>query len=200
MESLNNCISELQQKAFAQRLELEDSIPRIRWISTRTSATTKEELVVKEKAIRDTQIRSMHEMGGNEESSRITGWRILFTEVERKSWNHTEAHFTSTRVARKNELFEWLWRIPRSRVELEWTSFTRSQSTSRDSKSALYAMLSATNACHLTHGIYLDFRKTFFANPRSTLESSQTPYRGIISSRHQVLQVRFPCSQAQGHL
>ena len=37
----------------------------------------------------------------------------------------------------------------------------------------------ATDACHLTHGIDLDSQENVFANPRSTLESAQTPYRGI---------------------
>ena len=37
--------------------------------------------------------------------------------------------------------------------------------------------LAATNACHLTHGIDLDHRDVF-ANPRPTLESSQTHHRG----------------------
>ena len=40
----------------------------------------------------------------------------------------------------------------------------------------------ATNACHLSHGICLDHRKTFFADPRSTFESSQTHHRGILHS------------------
>ena len=83
---------------------------------------------MKEKALRETQIRNMHEMG---EMERAQEPRV----------DELETHFTSTRITRKDELFEWLWRILRSRVELQW-----------------------------------------FANPRSMLESLQTPYQGIHSS------------------
>ena len=40
----------------------------------------------------------------------------------------------------------------------------------------------ATNACLFTHGICLDHRKTFFGSPRSTFDSSQTPYQVILHS------------------
>ena len=40
----------------------------------------------------------------------------------------------------------------------------------------------ATKACLLTHGIYLDHRKTFFVNRSSTFESSRTPYKGLLHS------------------
>ena len=77
---------------------------------------------------------------------------------------YRRAHFTSTRITRKDELFVWPWRVPRGRVELKWTFFTRSQSTSKDSKSASYAEL-RQNACNLKHGIHLDYRKTFLQSP-----------------------------------
>ena len=60
--SLNNCISEQQQQAYAQRLELQDA--QHRYIeSRREQVRPQEELSLKEKVLRDTQIRSMHEMG-----------------------------------------------------------------------------------------------------------------------------------------
>ena len=34
------------------------------------------------------------------------------------------------------------------------------------------------NTGNLKHGIHLDYRKSFFANPRSTLKSLQIPYQG----------------------
>ena len=39
---------------------------------------------------------------------------------------HSSTDFTRTRITRTDELFEWLWRIPRSRVELQRKIFTRS--------------------------------------------------------------------------
>ena len=62
MESLNTCNSELQQQTCAQRLELED-VHHGYVESRREHVRLQEELVMKEKALRDTQIRSIHEMG-----------------------------------------------------------------------------------------------------------------------------------------
>ena len=60
--SLGNCITELQQHAHAQRLELQGA--QQGYIeSRREQVRLQEELSMKEKVLRDTQIRSMHEMG-----------------------------------------------------------------------------------------------------------------------------------------
>ena len=62
VESLNTCISGLQQQTYAQRLELEDA--HHGYVEfRREQARLQEELVMNEKALRDTQIRSIHEMG-----------------------------------------------------------------------------------------------------------------------------------------
>ena len=62
VESLNSCISELQQQAYAQRLEMEGA--HHGYVeSRREQVRPQEELGMKEKALRETQIRSMHEMG-----------------------------------------------------------------------------------------------------------------------------------------
>ena len=62
VESLDNCINELQQQTYAQRLELQDAHHGC-VESRREQVRLQEELAMKEKALRDTQIRSMHEMG-----------------------------------------------------------------------------------------------------------------------------------------
>ena len=62
VESLNTCISELQQQAYAQRLELEDAHFGYAG-SRREQGRLQEELVMEERAFRDTQIRTIHEMG-----------------------------------------------------------------------------------------------------------------------------------------
>ena len=59
---LNNCIGELQQQAYAQRLELEDT--HHGYVESRRERVRLQEgSVVKGKAVRNTQIRSMDEMG-----------------------------------------------------------------------------------------------------------------------------------------
>ena len=84
MESLNTCISELQQQIYAQRSELEDAHHRC-VEPRREQVRLQEELVMKEKSLQDTQNRSVHENGRIEESSRIASRRILCTKLERKS-------------------------------------------------------------------------------------------------------------------
>ena len=62
VESLNNCIDELQQQACAQRLDLENA--HHGYVESRQEqGRLQEELVMKEKALPETPIRSMHEMG-----------------------------------------------------------------------------------------------------------------------------------------
>ena len=62
VESLNNCISELLQQVHAQRLELQDA--EHGYVeSRREQVRLQEEFSMKEKVLRDTQIRSLHEMG-----------------------------------------------------------------------------------------------------------------------------------------
>ena len=60
--ALNSCINELQQQAYAQRLELEDAHHR-NFECRREQTRPQEELSMKEKVLRDTQIRNTHEMG-----------------------------------------------------------------------------------------------------------------------------------------
>ena len=84
VESLNNCISELQQQAYAQRLELEDAKHGF-FESRRQQVRLQEELVMKEKVVRDTQIRSMHEMG---EMKRAQDLRVDEISVQSFTENH----------------------------------------------------------------------------------------------------------------
>ena len=60
--SLNICISELQRRTYSQRLELEDA--HHGYIeSRREQSRLQEELSMKEKALRGTQMRKIHEVG-----------------------------------------------------------------------------------------------------------------------------------------
>ena len=76
--SLNNCIDEFQQQVYAQRLGLEDAHQG--YIeSRREQFRLQEELSVKEKALRETQIRRIHEMG---EMKRARGLRVDEVSVQ----------------------------------------------------------------------------------------------------------------------
>ena len=81
---LNNCISELQQHAHAQRLELQDA--QHGYIeSRREQVWLQEELSLKEKVLRNTLIRSMHEMG---EMKRAQEQRIDELSAQKLRENH----------------------------------------------------------------------------------------------------------------
>ena len=62
VESLDTCLSELQRQTHSQRLDLEDAHFGYEQ-SRRKQVRLQEELVMREKALRDTQIRSVHEVG-----------------------------------------------------------------------------------------------------------------------------------------
>ena len=68
--SLNDCISELQKQAYAQRLELQYA--QHRYFESPREQVHLQKLSMKEKVLRETQIQNMHEMGEIEESSRTT--------------------------------------------------------------------------------------------------------------------------------
>ena len=84
LESFNSCINELWQQAHAQRLDLENA--HHGYVeSRREQMRLQEELVMKEKARRDTQIRSMHEMG---EMKRAQELRVEKLSVQKLRESH----------------------------------------------------------------------------------------------------------------
>ena len=84
VESLGNCINELQQQAYAQRLDLE-SAHHGYVESRREQVRLQEELVMKEDALREPQ-NSKHSWDGrNEESSIIASWWVLSVQKLRES-------------------------------------------------------------------------------------------------------------------
>ena len=90
VESLDTCISELQQQTYAQRSELEDA--HHGYVeSRREQVRPQEKLVMKERALRDTQIRNIHEMG---EIKRAQELRVDEFVVQKLK----ESHYTIQRL------------------------------------------------------------------------------------------------------
>ena len=82
--SLNNCINEVQQQAYAQRLELEDA--HHGYVESRQEQVRlQEDLVMKETALRDAHIRSMHEM---REMKRAQELRVEEFSVQKLKESH----------------------------------------------------------------------------------------------------------------
>ena len=102
--SLNSCTSELQQQAYAQGLELQDAQHGYNE-SRPEQVRLQAELSMMEEVLRDTQIRSMHEMG---EMKRAQEQRIDEVSVQKLRENHetSEAHFSVAGNARTDEFYE----------------------------------------------------------------------------------------------
>ena len=70
VESLNNCISELKQQAYDQRLALQDA--QYGFVeSRREQVRVQEEISMKEKVIRNTEIRDVREMGESKKAQEL---------------------------------------------------------------------------------------------------------------------------------
>ena len=105
VDTLNTCIREFQRQAHSNRLEL-DSVNYGAEESRREQARLHEELAQREKALRDTRIRNIHEM---EELKRAQEMRIdEFSrhELRESHATHAGAYFTNTGIAGKNQLDE----------------------------------------------------------------------------------------------
>ena len=84
VESLNKCIGELQRQTEAQRLALQDA--QYGFVETRREpARLQEELSMKEKVLRNTQIRNTHEMG---EIQRAQEHRVDEVSLQKLRENH----------------------------------------------------------------------------------------------------------------
>ena len=82
--SLNNCISVLQQHAYCQRLELQD-VQHGYIESRREQVRLQGGSSMKDKVLRDTQIRSMHEMGEMKRAQELRVDQISVQKITRKS-------------------------------------------------------------------------------------------------------------------
>ena len=103
----NNCISEL---SYSNMLLLKD------WIlqdaqdgcieSRREQDRLQEELSMKEKVLRNTQIRSVHEMGEMKRAQELRVDEVSAQKLRKKSRDNTEAHFPVAGDARADEFNE----------------------------------------------------------------------------------------------
>ena len=144
VDSLNNCISELQEQTHAQRLELQDAqhgFVESRWEQVRLQ----EEYRWRKKVLRDTQIRSMHEMGDMKRAQELRVDDFSVQQLREKSWDNTTALFTIAGDARTDEFYEWFREISRNGIESQREIVSHFQSTCNDSK--------RQKNCRLIHGI-----------------------------------------------
>ena len=93
----------------------------------------------KEKVLRDTQIRSMHEIGKMKRAQELRNEEVSVQKMKRKSWDNSTAHFPFAVNARIDEFHVWFRRISRCGIKLQWKIVIRFQSTCNDSEFSFHA-------------------------------------------------------------
>ena len=120
-----------------------------------------EELIVKEKALRETQIRNRHEMG---EMKRAQELRVDELSVQKLRESHETIQRVTSQVQELQERMNYLNDAGEiHEVESDYSGKKFHTFPVNQQGFQVRALCqAATNACHLTHGIHLDYRKTFF--------------------------------------
>ena len=80
--------------------------------SRREHVRLQKELLRKEQALRETQIRSKHEMGKMKRAQVQQVDEFSIQKLKRKSRDCSTAHFPIAANARTDEFYAWFWRIP----------------------------------------------------------------------------------------
>ena len=143
----------------------------MRWISTRTSSSTRRIGFETQSSSRHSDSKYARD-GRNEESSRTTSRRILIAKIQEKTMRRYKSSLHKCRILQghmnsQNDSGE----ISRSGIKAHCEVFLRFQSTSK--------ACAMTNACLLAHGMRLDLRKTLIVHQLSTLDSLRNHYQGI---------------------
>ena len=193
--SLNNCISEFQQLACAQRLELQDA--QHGFIEARREqARLQEYLSLKEKVLRNTQIRNVHELG---EMKRALELRVDEFSVQKyeKVMKQYKGSLRICRICRNRRI---LWMIQENFKK--WHRITVGDCFAFPVNQQWFQVLVpwwvATNACHLTHGLHLDYWKTFLVIKILHLIRPEILLMEFIVVRHQERQNQFHKQWRQG--
>ena len=104
VESLNNFVSELQQQAYAQRLDLENAHQRY-VESRREQVRLQEEIDYEGKVLRETQTRNVHEMG---EIKRAQELRVDEFNVQKLRESHETIRRLTSQVQELQERMNYL--------------------------------------------------------------------------------------------
>ena len=111
VESLNKCIDDVQKRTEVQDTALQE-VQNEFVESRREQARLQKELIRKENALRDTKIRSMHQLEKMKRVQRQQVDEISISKIKRNSRDHSTAHFTIAAIARTDEFHEQFWGIP----------------------------------------------------------------------------------------
>ena len=128
--------------------------------SRREQVRQQEELVMKEKALRDTQIRSIHEMG---ELKRAQELRVDEFSLQEFRESHDSIQKLTSQIQELQERVNCMNDSGEFQdIESDYSENFPTFPVNQHSFQVLDLCYAATNACHLIHGIRLD-RETFLA-------------------------------------
>ena len=176
MESLDTCISELQQQTHAQRLELEDAHFGYAE-SRREQPRLQEELIMKETALRDSQTRSIHKMGELERAQEL---RVDKFSVQKLRESHATIQELTSQIQELQERVNCMSDSGDFQdTEPNYSGqFSHAPSQPRSMLSRDRSMPFDTWNMSEIHGK----RFFFFCNPRPMFDSTHPPYQGILHS------------------
>ena len=182
VDSLNACIHELQRQAHSHRLE---------WDS-REQARLHEDLALREKALRDTRIRTIHSKEELKSAQEV--------RVDEFSMHATIQELTS----QIQELQEMVNCMNDSREFQNTESTCSGKLFHGPSQPAVVpgprSMLSRDQSMPPNTWNLSGTQGNTFGNPRAMLDSSQIPYQGFFTLRIKVLQIESQCKGVQGDL
>ena len=131
---------------------------RIHWISTRTSSSTRRIIYEGKGSPRYSNPKHARN-GRNEESSRTTSWRSLSAKLR---GNHETIQKLTSQLQQMQEQMNSMNDSGEfQEVESNYSGRLFCVSCQPAMIQVLVPCWAATNACLLTHGIHLDYRKTF---------------------------------------
>ena len=120
-----------------------------------------EELSMKEKVLRDTQIRCMHEIGKIKRAQEL---RVDEVSVHKLTENHETIQMLTSQLQEMQDQMNSM----NDSGELQEVESNHSGRLSHVPSqpevlpSSSSKLSTATNACHLIHGLHLGYRKTFW--------------------------------------
>ena len=133
VESLNKYVNDLQKRTEAQDQALQGV--QNEFVESRREQTRLQgELLRKEKALRDTQIRSMNEMGRMKRAQEQQVEEFSVQKFKGKPRDHSTAHFPIAANARTDDFHERFWRFSGCRIKLQWKMISRFQSICQTSE------------------------------------------------------------------
>ena len=197
MDTLSTCIREFQRQAHSNRLEL-DSVNCGCEESRREQDKLHEELAQRETALRDTRIRNIHEL---EELKGAQEVRIDEFSIHKLRESHAPIQELTSQIQEVHERMNY---ISDSREFHDGESNCMGKLSHVPSQPTIVPSLGGmlSRDPSLQHDTWMLFGTSgnVFDSPRTVIDSSPSPYQGMLHCLNQVPQAKNKCEKVQGNL